>query len=279
VITGEIGAGKTTLVERLWSQLDDREFAAARILTTQVSGDDLLKLIANGFGFSGEAGAKADLLLALEQLFAEKHAVGKRCLLIIDEAQNLVLSALEELRMLSNLTIAGRAPFQCLFLGQPQFRKLLADPRLEQFQQRILASYHLGPLSEDETRGYVEHRLTKAGWTGDPALDDAAFAAIYRYTGGIPRRINTLCTRVLLAGFLDDRHHISGAMVSDVADELHSDVGGGSTFPAIARSWSDGDLGPALEQRLAMIEKRIAQHDRALRRALELAAQLIEAST
>src|SRR5579864_1878545 len=106
VITGEIGAGKTMLVERLWAELDDRRFATLRILTTQLSGDDLLKMIGTGFGLPFETADKASLLLRIEQLFAEKHATGKRCLLVIDEAQNLALPALEELRMLSNYTVA-----------------------------------------------------------------------------------------------------------------------------------------------------------------------------
>lgn len=282
VITGEIGAGKTMLVERLSAELDDRKFATFRILTTQLSGDDLIKMIAAGFGAAVDALDKANILLRLEQLFAEKQAAGKRCLLVIDEAQNLGLPALEELRMLSNVTIGGRAPFQCLLLGQPQFRQLLADPRLEQLQQRILASYHLGPLRDDDTREYVQHRLKTAGWTGDPSFDEAAFAAIHRHTGGIPRRINALCSRLLLAGYLDETHHIGGAMVSDIADELRRDIAAGGSpegvgSPAAARN-RDSTPPAAVERRLARIEKSIARHDRAIKRALELAVQLIEAA-
>lgn len=275
VITGEIGAGKTMLVERLWTELDDRKFSTLRILTTQLSGDDLLKMIGTGFGLSLNSADKTYVLRRVEQLFAEKQAAGKRCLLVIDEAQNLTLPALEELRMLSNITVAGRAPFQCVLLGQPQFRQLLADPRLEQLQQRILASYHLGPLRDDDTREYIQHRLKTAGWADDPSFDDAAFAAIHRHTGGIPRRINTLCSRLLLAGYLDETHHISGAMVTDVAEELHRDIAAGDPSPQ--RSAPDGEIGEAVERRLASIERSVARHDRAIRRALELAVQLIEA--
>jgi general secretion pathway protein A len=274
VITGEIGAGKTMLVERLWTELDDRKFATLRILTTHISGDDLLKMIGSGFGLPVDAD-KTNMLRRLEQLFADKQAEGKRCLLVIDEAQNLALAALEELRMLSNVTVSGRAPFQCLLLGQPQFRQLLSDPRLEQLQQRVLASYHLGPLSDDDTREYVQHRLKTAGWVGDPLFDDAAFLAIHRYTGGIPRRINTLCSRILLAGYLEETHHISTAMVNDVAEELQRDIVDGSSAAPLSH---DDDLGQAVERRLATIERSVARHDRAIRRALELAVQLIEAA-
>jgi general secretion pathway protein A len=276
VITGEIGAGKTMLAERLWADLDDRRFATLRILSTQLSGDDLLKMIGTGFGAPVEMLDKANMLRRLEQLFAEKQTAGKRCLLVIDEAQNLALSALEELRMLSNISIAGRAPFQCLLLGQPQFRQLLSDPRLEQLQQRILASYHLGPLRADDTREYIQHRLKTAGWGGDPSFDEGAFAAIHRSTGGIPRRINTLCSRLLLAGYLDETHHISGEMVGDVAEELRRDIAAGSA-PARPRG-REGDPAAAVERRLARIEKSVARHDRAIRRALEIAVQLIEAA-
>jgi putative secretion ATPase (PEP-CTERM system associated) len=201
LITGEIGAGKTMLIERLWSQLDLQKFKAVRILTTQLSGEDLLKMVGNGFGLPF-ASDKAGSLQRLEQLFAETRAAGKRCLLVVDEVQNLPISALEELRMLSNITVGGQAPFQCLLLGQPQFREMLSDSRLEQLKQRVLASYHLGPLSGLETRDYVQHRLRTAGWSGDPSFEEAAFAAIYTHSGGIPRKINTVCSRILLAGFI-----------------------------------------------------------------------------
>lgn len=281
VITGEIGAGKTMLVERLSSELDERKFSTFRLLTTQVSGDDLLKMIAAGFGAFVDAVDKSNVLRRLEQLFGEKQAAGRRCLLVIDEAQNLGLPALEELRMLSNLTIAGRPPFQCVLLGQPQFRQLLADPQMEQLQQRILASYHLGSLSDDDTREYIQHRLKTAGWAGDPSFDDAAFAAIHRHTGGIPRRINTLSSRLMLAGYLDETHHIGGTMVNEIAEELRRDVATRAsplsppTRDASARA-RDGDPAAAVERRLARIEKSVARHDRAIRRALELAVQLIE---
>src|SRR5579883_2878751 len=157
VITGDIGAGKTMLVERLWSQLDESRYLATRILTTQISGedllkmvargfaaalvpdakqgDDLLRMVARGFGMRLDTIDKSALLWLLERLFAERHSLGKRCLLIIDEAQNLPFPALEELRMLSNITIAGRAPFQGVLLGQPQFRQMLADAALEQLHK------------------------------------------------------------------------------------------------------------------------------------------------
>jgi general secretion pathway protein A len=200
VITGEVGAGKTTLVEQLWSQLDRRTYVLARVVTTRVSGDDLLRLAVTGFGVPDHGGTdKATLLRQFERLAGEQRAAGRRCLLVVDEVQNLPRTALEELRMLSNITVDGRASVQMILLGQPQFRTALANPDLEQLRQRVLASYHLGPLSDAETRAYIEHRLKRVGGTDDPMWEDAAFTYVFRYTNGIPRRINTLCSRVLLS--------------------------------------------------------------------------------
>jgi general secretion pathway protein A len=275
VITGEIGAGKTMLVERLWSQLDRNRYLATRILTTRISGNDLLKMTAHGFGLPLTGATKVTLLRQLEELFIEKQAKGKRCLLIIDEAQNLPFSALEELRMLSNIAVGGRALFQGLLLGQPQFRRHLVDARLEQLQQRVLASYHLGPLSPEETRDYIRHRLTTAGWSNNPSFGDTAFAAIHRYAEGIPRKINTLCSRILLYGYLEEKQHINEAIVNEVAEELGSDLAAGLSTPRV-RAAQNGDLTERLERRLESIEGAMLRHDRVLRQALEIAAELLE---
>ena len=157
VVTGEVGAGKTTLVEHLWSQLDRTNYVIARVVTTQVSGDDLLRLAVANFGVPDDDGAdKATLLRRFERMARDQRAAGRRCLLVVDEVQNLSMAALEELRMLSNITVDGHASVQTILLGQPQFRATLANPDLEQLRQRVLASYHLGPLTEAETR--VLHR-------------------------------------------------------------------------------------------------------------------------
>jgi general secretion pathway protein A len=274
VITGEIGAGKTMLVERLWSEIDQRKFVAVRILTTQISGDDLLKMAASGFGLSVEAD-KATLLRRLEHFFAETQAAGKRCLLIVDEAQNLPASALEELRMLSNFVVGGQAPFQCFLLGQPQFRQMLSDPGLEQLQQRVLASYHLGPMIEAETREYVEHRMKTAGWSGDPSFEDAAFGAIHRHSSGIPRRINSLCSRVLLAGYLDEAHCMTEVIVDSVAEELARDLVAGRS-PPDSRFAASAVSGQSSDRKIASLERVVNRHDRIIKRALMIAIELFE---
>ncbi len=267
VITGEVGAGKTTLVEQLWSQLDRNSYVLARVVTTQVSGDDLLRLAMANFGLGETPGTdKATLLRRFEHMVRDQRKQGRRCLLVVDEVQNLSLAAMEELRMLSNITVDGRASVQTILLGQPQFRPILASKDVEQLRQRVLASYHLGPLTEQETRGYIEHRLRTVGWKNDPAWDDAAFAAVHRNTGGIPRRINTLCSRVLLFGALEELHAIDGGIVDATAEELRQDLGDGlASAPPQARAETDD-----LALRIATLEHMATRQEKLSRRILDL---------
>ena len=270
VITGEVGAGKTTLVEQLWSQLDRRTYILGRVVTTQVSGDDLLRLIVTSYGIDDRGADKATLLRRFEKMVREQRGIGRRCLLVVDEVQNLSVAALEELRMLSNITVDSRASVQTILLGQPQFRPMLAGSELEQLRQRVLASYHLGPLSEPETRGYVEHRLRTVGWVDDPHWDEAAFSLVHRFTGGIPRRINTLCTRILLYGALEEAHEVRGETVRMIAGELEQDLGAGSIAPrppvmANGSGSHDGLLG-----RVSALEHGVARQDRIFRRLIDL---------
>lgn len=269
VITGEVGAGKTTLVEQLWSQLDRRTYILGRVVTTQVSGDDLLRLIVTSYGIDDRGADKATLLRRFEKMVREQRGIGRRCLLVVDEVQNLSVAALEELRMLSNITVDSRASVQTILLGQPQFRPMLAGSELEQLRQRVLASYHLGPLSETETRGYVEHRLRTVGWVDDPNWDEAAFSLVHRLTGGIPRRINTLCTRILLYGALEEAHEVRGEMVRMIAGELEQDLGAGSMAPR-PPVMTNGSGQDGLPGRVAALEHGMARQDRIFRRLIDL---------
>jgi general secretion pathway protein A len=276
VITGEVGAGKTTLVEQIWSQLDRNSYVMARVVTTQVSGDDLLRLIMANFGLGETPGTdKATLLRRFEHMVRDQRRLGRRCLLVVDEVQNLSLAALEELRMLSNITVDGRASVQTILLGQPQFRPILASRDVEQLRQRVLASYHLGPLSEAETRGYIEHRLKMVGWSDDPHWDDAAFSAVFRQTGGIPRRINTLCSRVLLFGALEETQVITAEMVDATAGELNQDLGAALAPAAPAADEPDHD---DLLRRIEALERAAARQDRAFRRVVDLLGAVAERS-
>jgi len=226
VITGEVGAGKTTIVERLCSELDPTGFTVARIVTTQVSGEDLLRLVADAFGATLD-GTKAAVLKGISEALRAGARDGRRHLLIVDEAQGLTPQALEELRMLSNVTEGGTALLQTILLGQPELRRTIASPSLDQLRQRVLASFHLGGLSREETHAYVEHRLRAVGWDGRPAWDPAALDLVHRHSGGIPRRINRLCSRVLLGAALEESDRIDAAMVETTAQELEEDLGGG----------------------------------------------------
>lgn len=267
VITGEVGAGKTTLVEQLWSQLDRQKYLLARIVKTQVSDDDLLRLPAAGFGVQYDVGTdKATLLRRLESLASDQLATGRRCLLVVDEVQDLAISALEELRILSNITADGRASMQTILLGQPQFRTALANAELEQLRQRVLASFHLGPLTDAETHAY-RHRLRCVGWTDDPGWDDAAFACVYPHTSGIPRRINTLCSRLVLYASIEEAHTITGPMVETTANELANDLGAGSVPAPAATSFAPTATvsNETLVRRIEALEAGIDRQDRVFR--------------
>ncbi len=276
VVTGEVGAGKTTLIERLLDQLDRDTYIVARINTTQVSGEDLFRLAMAGFGLDAPGESKASLLLQFEDVLRDHRLAGRRSLLIIDEAQNLSLAALEELRMLSNLTpregAAGRASLQTLLAGQPQFRRMLASPDLDQLRQRVLASYHLGPLTREETRGYILHRLATAGWHGKPAWQDAAFGVVHDYCAGIPRRINRLCARVLLLGALEETAEITAEMVQSTAEELAADLEGGAERAAPLPAARTRDDVSSLHQRLDGLEARFQRRERVFQRLLDLLA-------
>ena len=265
VVTGEVGSGKTMLVERLWSQLDRNTYALARVSTTQLSGDELLRLVLAGFEVATHGLDKAAMLLAFQEALRQHRLTGRRCLLAVDEAQNLSLAALEELRMLSNLAEDGRASLQTILLGQPQFRRTLASPELDQLRQRVLASYHLGPLDPAETRAYVEHRLATVGWTGAPEIEAAAFAAVHRHSGGLPRRINRLCARLLLYGALEQAKILTAAMVDGTAHELDQDLEGppGSIV-------QEPILREDLQGRVAALEAAAARRERVLQRLLDL---------
>ena len=224
VITGEVGAGKTTLVRNLLANLDSRQVVAANLVSTQLDAEDTLRMVAGAFGIRTQELAKSELLLSLEALLASHASQGRRCLLIVDEAQNLAAQAVEELRMLSNFQLGTRALLQSFLVGQPEFRAILQAPGLHALRQRVIAACHIDPLDADDTRAYIEHRLKRVGWQGVPLIMPDAFEAIFAASAGIPRRINLLCDRLLLSGFLTQKWVISPDTVKEIAEEIDGEL-------------------------------------------------------
>ncbi|NNC60133.1 MAG: AAA family ATPase, partial [Erythrobacter sp.] len=176
---------------------------------------------------------KASALGAIEDFLHEEARAGRRCLLVVDESQNLSIEALEELRMMSNFQLGSHPLLQQLLLGQPEFKDVLANHgELEQLRQRVIAAHHLGPMESEELQPYIEHRLSCVGWDGNPAFDQRVFAEMYQATGGIPRRVNQVATRLLLLGAVEQRTRIDNAMLTAVLNEMQSD----NAFPEAAPS-------------------------------------------
>lgn len=232
VITGNVGTGKTTLVQALLADLDDSALSIGTIVTSNLKEDDLLRMVATTFGVAVEASDKASLISGIEQNFIQQARAQRRILLIVDEAQNIPPPSVEELRMLSNFQFAGRPLLQIFLLGQQEFRGTLLSQGFEQLRQRVIATYHLNPLNEEETRTYIQHRLEVAGWNENPRFTDDAFPVIFRFCEGVPRRINNLCDRLLLFAYLEDLDTIDRQVVESVSDEIGDEFWGGASSPA-----------------------------------------------
>lgn len=261
VVTGEVGAGKTTLLRNLLRNIPAQSVTAAQIVSTQLEAEGLVRLVAAAFGVEESGRNKAETLISLERHFRSLHAQGRRALLIVDEAQNLSAEAIEELRMLSNFQDGNRSLVQSFLVGQPEFREVMQRPAMRQLKQRIIASYHLGPLDRAETQAYVEHRLRHVGWHNDPAFEPEAFERIYHHSSGVPRRINTLCDRVMLSAFLGELHIIGAADVDEPASELADELGiqgyAQSQEPMASAPVAGGGAAVA-EDRVTRLEERVS---------------------
>ncbi len=265
VITGAPGTGKTTLAQFLLKELKGQDQVIAHLTTTQLEADDMLRMVVASFGLRYEKTDKAVLLKRLETFLFLRSQEHKRALLVIDEAQNLPARSLEELRMLSNLQAGDRgALLQIFLLGQPQFRQMLEHPDQEQLRQRVIASSHLSFLTPDECRDYIETRLKQAGWQGDPHFTEQAYAIIHEYSEGVPRRINMLCERVLLFGYLEELHEINATTLWRVTDELEQEIPG-RPLPAknpvenqLNNPQADLHMG-SLNQQMPEMQKRAVQ--------------------
>ena len=220
VITGEIGSGKTTLLQSFLSELDD-DVLYAVISQTQLTPTQFLQAVLTEFGFKPFNKRKVELLDMLNMFLIEQYTNGKKVVLVVDEAQNLTTKVLEEIRMISGIETHKEKVLRIILAGQPELKETLDSDELKQLLQRVRLRFHLGPLDRREMREYIERRLSIAGRKKTDLFADDSFDVIYRFSGGIPRLINTLCDTALLCSFADNKHSVEGVDVIGAAEELN----------------------------------------------------------
>ena len=218
-ITGEVGAGKTTLCRAMLEQLDDR-YSTALILNPVMSPEELIRTVAKEFGLPVNTLDRLEILEVINHFLLNQVERGKESVLIIDEAQDLTDELLEQVRLLSNFETDNRKLLQIVLMGQPELRDRLNQHRMRQLRQRITVRYHIKPLTPEEVRNYIRHRVEVSGGNGTPHFTTPALWRIYRYTKGIPRLINALCDKALLAGFVQQEPRIGFRLIGRAMREL-----------------------------------------------------------
>ncbi len=229
VVSGEVGAGKTTIVRTLLSELDANALVVGQVLSTQLDESELMGAVALAFGIHAELESAAKVEQALQAFLLGLAKEGRRAVLIVDEAQNLDRSSFHWLVRLEKGHSPTRIPMKICLVGQPELRDIVAEGDLIELRERIRAQCHLGPLSPKETGDYIRHRLGLVGWKGTPSFEPGAFEEIHRWTGGIPRRINLLCNRLMLSRFLSQTTTIDAAAVAGIARDLRAEIGDDSS--------------------------------------------------
>ncbi len=222
-LTGEVGAGKTTLCRALLEQLDSK-YSTALILNPVLNPDELMKAIALEFGLDVKGKDRLDTVAAIGNFLLKQVEVKKETVLIIDEAQNLTEDLLEQVRLLSNIETDDRKLLQIVLMGQPELRDRLNSPRLKQLRQRITVRYHLMPLTRFEVSQYIQHRLEVSGAKGMPFFTRPAIWRVFNYSKGIPRLVNAVSDKALLAGFIEHSERITYGMVGRAIRELEGDI-------------------------------------------------------
>lgn len=291
VITGEVGAGKSTLVAHLIASVDPAQLTVGQVVTSKLDGEELVHVVAQSFGLDITGHDKASALGAIEGFLHEEARAGRRCLLIVDESQNLSIAALEELRMLSNFQLGSHPLLQTLLLGQPEFRTTLhTHPQLEQLRQRVIAAHHLEPMDAGEIEPYILHRLTQVGWTGNPSFDQDVFSELHEASGGIPRRINQIANRLLLLGAVEQHSRIDAAMLQSVLAEMEGDNAFQAAAPtaseqaeatAPAAQFASQDAAPPAAPAFdpAILEEALAERDAQIAELQQAVVELSHART
>ena len=238
IITGEIGSGKTTLLQSFLSELDD-DVVYAVVSQTQLSATQFLQAVLTEFGFRPFNKKKVELLDMLNMFLIEQYSNGKKVVLIVDEAQNLSKKVLEEIRLLSGIETHKEKVLRIILAGQPELKDVLDSPGLKQLIQRVRLRFHIGPLAKEELSYYVNHRLSVAGRDDESLFSEGAFDLLYRYTGGVPRLINTICDTALLCAFADEKHDIDESDIRAAGEELgwqeHDDRTGNFPMPQLVQ--------------------------------------------
>jgi general secretion pathway protein A len=240
VITGEIGSGKTTLLQSFLSELDD-DVVYAVVSQTQLTPTQFLQAVLTEFGFKPFNKRKVELLDMLNMFLIEQYSNGKKVVLVVDEAQNLTHKVLEEIRLISGIETHKEKVLRIILAGQPELRDTLDSAGLKQLIQRVRLRFHLGPLDHREMHEYIEHRLSVAGAEDKQLFGDDTFEIIHRYTGGVPRLINTLCDTSLLCAFADEKKIVDLEDVKCAIAELN---------------WEEHESNTGIHEKLQQLQSR-----------------------
>lgn len=225
VITGGVGHGKTTLIQRLSREVKAQKVEVTRIAAANLDAESILELVCVSLDIAIDGKSRVGLFKALENYLLKRKSKNIRVLLVIDEAQTLTDEALEELRILTNIEEGGKAALQIFLVGQIELRDRLLQPKFEHLRQRIIASYHIEPFTRAETEKYISARLKEAGWKKDPEIDPIVFDFVHQWTGGIPRRINLLFDRLLLLGYVEDMHTLGEKQIEQAIRDMEKELG------------------------------------------------------
>ena len=250
VVTGSPGTGKTTLIDDILSQIDEAHITVVSLLSARLRPDDMLHMVAMSLGVSCNEARKSDQLAGIEQALIQQHRSRRRVVLMVDEAQDLSFGVLEELRLLSDMQLGSRLLLQVFLVGQQPLVQLVKRPNMEHLRQRIIAAAHLKPMSQEDTAAFMVYRLMRAGWREDPVITPQALASIHNFSGGVPRLINQVCSRLLFFGAVEEQHTLDRDAVDTVIDGMQVEMlfGDADADPQPKKNRSSSEPGPAISQ-------------------------------